>query len=99
MGNSPRPALLWANSHEKKRIFLPTVLTASLWTRRPGPHPQPAPLQRVARRFAPTQVAVIGIHALETEGERNIAKVREKAAEAGIAYPIAIDNDRKNWDV
>ena len=35
---------------------------------------------------------------METERERATDKVREKAAEAGMAYPIAIDNEDLMWD-
>ena len=50
------------------------------------------------QRFDPTRVALIGIHTPETETERDVERVRQKAAEAGIAYPVAVDNDRANWD-
>jgi thiol-disulfide isomerase/thioredoxin len=41
---------------------------------------------------------IIGIHRPETEQEREIDKVKEKAAEAGIEYPVAIDNESLMWN-
>jgi peroxiredoxin len=49
-------------------------------------------------RFSSDRFAVIGIHRPETEQERDISAVRGKAIEAGMKYPIAIDNQSQNWD-
>lgn len=49
-------------------------------------------------RFGGGRFKIIGIHRPETQGERVVDDVRRKAAEAGIAYPVAIDNDSANWD-
>ncbi len=49
-------------------------------------------------RFGGSDFAVIGIHRPETDGERDIEKVRRKAAEAGLKYPVAVDNEGRNWD-
>ncbi len=40
---------------------------------------------------------VIGIHTPETDGEKNVANVRKKMAEAGLTFPIAIDNKTTMW--
>ncbi|UCD53095.1 MAG: redoxin domain-containing protein [Phycisphaerales bacterium] len=48
--------------------------------------------------FAGRPVRLVGIHRPETQGERVVEKVREKAAETGLTHPIAIDNDSHNWD-
>ena len=48
--------------------------------------------------FAGEDFVVLGIHRPETQTERNIEKVRRKASEAGMDYPIAIDNESHNWD-
>jgi len=48
--------------------------------------------------FAGQDVAIIGIHRPETEAERDIQKVRERSVTAGITYPVAVDNDSRNWD-
>jgi peroxiredoxin len=49
-------------------------------------------------RFGRDDVAIIGIHRPETEAERDIENVRRKVAEAGIKYPVAVDNESRNWD-
>jgi len=41
---------------------------------------------------------IVGIHRPETEQERDIDKVKEKATEAGIEYPVAIDNESLMWN-
>ena len=48
--------------------------------------------------FPASVFQIIGIHRPETERERDIDKVREKALEADMEYPIAIDNDSLMWD-
>ena len=50
------------------------------------------------KHFDADTFAIIGIHRPETERERDLDKVKEKAAEAGMEYPIAIDNDSRAWD-
>lgn len=50
------------------------------------------------KHFAGRPVRLVGIHRPETQGERVVEKVREKAAETGLTHPIAIDNDSQNWD-
>jgi thiol-disulfide isomerase/thioredoxin len=50
------------------------------------------------KRFDADTFAIIGIHRPETERERDVEKVRQKAAEAGMEYPIAIDNESLAWD-
>jgi hypothetical protein len=42
-------------------------------------------------------VVVIGIHTPETEGEKNIDSVRKKMKEAGLTFPIAVDNKTTMW--
>jgi len=41
---------------------------------------------------------IVGIHRPETQQERDIDKVKKKAAEAGIEYPVAIDNESLMWN-
>jgi peroxiredoxin len=48
-------------------------------------------------RYARQGVEVIGIHRPETSGERQIDSVKKKAIEAGIKYPVAVDNEAVNW--
>ena len=48
--------------------------------------------------FDPARVQIVGIHRPETEAEYDIEKVRQKAAEAGLTFPIAVDNESANWN-
>ncbi|MFC1633531.1 redoxin domain-containing protein [Planctomycetota bacterium] len=50
------------------------------------------------KHFSPSAFQIIGIHRPETERERDIDKVKEKAVEAGMEYPIAIDNESLMWE-
>ncbi len=54
---------------------------------------------RWVKRFPPAQFQMIGIHRPETQRERDLAQVTQKAAEAGMDYPIAVDTQSLNWDV
>ena len=38
------------------------------------------------------------MHTPETDGEKDVDRVREKAKENGLAYPIIIDNDKQIWN-
>jgi thiol-disulfide isomerase/thioredoxin len=49
-------------------------------------------------RFADRGLRIIGIHRPETQQERDLDKVKDKAAEAGMNYPVAIDNDSLAWN-
>ena len=40
---------------------------------------------------------VIGIHTPETAGEKNVQRVKKKIEEAGLTFPIAIDNKTTMW--
>jgi hypothetical protein len=42
-------------------------------------------------------VVVLGLHTPETEGEKNIDTVKKKMKEAGLTFPIAIDNKGTMW--
>jgi thiol-disulfide isomerase/thioredoxin len=48
--------------------------------------------------FPSSVFQIVGIHRPETEQERDIEKVKKKAAEAGMEYPVAIDNDSLMWN-
>lgn len=50
------------------------------------------------KRFADKGVVVIGIHAPETEAERDPANVARKVKELGISYPVLLDLDHQNWN-
>jgi len=47
--------------------------------------------------FGPKGVTILGIHTPESQGERDIAKVRAKARENDLRFPILVDDERKNW--
>lgn len=51
------------------------------------------------KRFPPGQFQMVGIHRPETQRERNLELVKQKAADARMHYPIAVDNQGLNWDV
>jgi len=48
--------------------------------------------------FSSSVFQIVGIHRPEMQQERDIDKVKEKAAEAGIEYPVAIDNESLMWN-
>ncbi len=48
--------------------------------------------------YAKKGLTILGIHTPETQGEHDIESVKKKAREHGLTFPIAVDNDRKNWD-
>jgi len=48
--------------------------------------------------FGNQGLAIIGIHTPETNDERDVGRIRGKVAEAGLSYPVLIDNTRKNWN-
>src|SRR5262245_43353675 len=47
--------------------------------------------------YAKKGVTIIGVHTPETAGERGIEAVREKAKQNNLLFPIALDEDGKNW--
>jgi thiol-disulfide isomerase/thioredoxin len=50
------------------------------------------------RQFPAENFRIVGIHRPETQRERQIETVKQKAAEARMEYPIVIDNESLNWD-
>jgi peroxiredoxin len=40
---------------------------------------------------------ILGIHTPESEGEKNIEAVKEKARAENFDFPIVVDNERQNW--
>ncbi len=50
------------------------------------------------KHFPASSFSIIGIHRPETKQERNIDKVKDKAAQAGMEYPVAVDNDSLAWN-
>jgi len=50
-----------------------------------------------AGKYADRGLVVIGVHTPEFPFEHNIENVRRAAAEMGVAYPVALDNDYGVW--
>ena len=50
-----------------------------------------------AGQYKDQGLVVIGVHTPEFSFEENIDNVRRAVSEMGIAYPVAIDNDRAIW--
>ena len=48
-------------------------------------------------RYAGKGVTIIGVHTPEFERERDLKQVQAKAEKNGLKFPIAIDNDSRNW--
>ena len=47
--------------------------------------------------YASRGLTIIGIHTPETEGEHDIQRVRQKAIDNDLRFPIAIDNQLETW--
>jgi peroxiredoxin len=56
------------------------------------------PSYRKWQEELPKDVVMIGIHTPETDGERDLAHVRRKAADEKLAFPILIDVKSENWN-
>jgi peroxiredoxin len=48
-------------------------------------------------KFAKQNVTILGVHTPETEGEKQLDKIKEKVKENKLTFPTAIDNDGKTW--
>jgi hypothetical protein len=42
-------------------------------------------------------LTIIGVHTPETEGEKTVDAIRNKARESGLEFPIAVDSEQKTW--
>lgn len=49
-------------------------------------------------RFRERDVLLLGIHTPETAGERDVARVRQKATDDKFAFPVLIDPNSENWN-
>jgi peroxiredoxin len=90
----------WVNSEPLSLAGLRgQVVVVHFWTFGCGNCIHNYPWYRAWQRdFAPRGVTVIGIHTPETPGERDVARVRQKAKDNGLVFPILIDNQRRNWE-
>jgi len=52
---------------------------------------------KLAAKYDPKEVQVIGIHTPELPEERIMDNVREAVKELGIRYPVLIDGQGENW--
>lgn len=50
-----------------------------------------------AKKYASKGLVVIGVHSPEFDFEQNIENVRRGIEEAGVDYPVAIDNEHRVW--
>lgn len=48
-------------------------------------------------KYAGKGVTVVGIHTPEFGHEADLERVRAKAEQNGLKFPIAVDNDQQNW--
>lgn len=50
------------------------------------------------KAYAKKDVVIVGIHTSEFASEKNLDIIRAQAKANGLTFPIAVDNDRDNWD-
>lgn len=55
-------------------------------------------LRAWAETYGPHGLIVLGVHSPEFGIERDVADVRRAAADLGVRYPIAVDNDYAIWN-
>ena len=91
---------LWLNSNPLTLAELRgKVVLIDFWTYscinclRTLPH-----LKRWYETYADSGLVIVGVHTPEFAFERDPDNVRREAAELGLAYPIALDNDYGTWD-
>jgi hypothetical protein len=54
-------------------------------------------LQEWNQQYADDGLVIIGVHTPEFNFEREVENVRAAAANLGVTWPIAIDNDKETW--
>jgi methionine-R-sulfoxide reductase len=60
-------------------------------------HNQPA-YKDWHERFSGKGAVVLGIQTPEGDGERKLESIRKAIQDQGIAYPVAVDNAKENWN-
>jgi peroxiredoxin len=50
------------------------------------------------KHFQGRDVTIIGIHTPETQRERNVETIRQRAAAEQLDFPILVDTEKKNWN-
>jgi len=48
-------------------------------------------------KYADKKLKIIGVHTPEFAAEKNIDRIKEKAKENGLKFPIVVDNDKAIW--
>lgn len=60
-------------------------------------HNQPA-YKAWHERFSRQDAVVLGIHSPEGESDRKLESIRKAMQDQGIAYPVAVDSAKENWN-
>ena len=42
-------------------------------------------------------LVIVGIHSPEFDAEKDVARIKDRAAENHLTFPIAVDNESANW--
>jgi thiol-disulfide isomerase/thioredoxin len=103
--NQPAPELVgdaWLNTPEGKPVTLASrrgkVTILHFWTFGCINCQRNLPAYaRWQKQFEKRDVAVIGVHTPETEGERNPDNVAKELKKLGITYPVILDPKGANW--
>jgi len=92
-------AVSWLNSSPLTREELKgKVVLVDFWTYSCINCIRALPYVRAwAEKYGPDGLVVIGVHTPEFAFEKDVANVRKAAADLGIRYPVAIDNDYRIW--
>lgn len=48
-------------------------------------------------KYADDGLVIVGVHTPEFDFEKNLENVKEAVAKFGIAWPVALDNDKETW--
>lgn len=57
-----------------------------------------AGLKKVYAQYKDKGLIVIGVHSPELAPERDVLNVRQAVIDQGVTWPVALDNDFKNWN-
>jgi peroxiredoxin len=49
-------------------------------------------------KYSPSEVLIVGIHTPETTAEQSVKTLESKLTENKLTFPVAIDNDKANWE-
>lgn len=90
----------WLNSTPGKMSTLRgKVVLVEFWTLSCGSCRNLEPyVKQWSERYRGQGLEVISVHAPEFNHERELTSVRARVVQAGIHYPVAIDNDYANWN-